>query len=54
MVNSISSKKFIQLAPKGLSLDEFKAKITWRYDCEIPLLQLERKNPSHRNFLLIN
>ena len=26
-----------KLAPKDLSLDEFKAKISWRYDFEKPL-----------------
>ena len=26
-----------KLAPKDLSLDEFKAKISWRYDLEKPL-----------------
>ena len=42
-----------KLAPKDLSLDEFKAKISWRYDFENPLLQLVSKYPSYRNNLLI-
>ena len=29
-------KKKNKLAPKDLSLDEFKAKISWRYDFEKP------------------
>ena len=43
-----------KLAPKDLSLDEFKAKISWRYDFENPLLQLVSKYPSYWNNLLIS
>ena len=43
-----------KLAPEDLSLDEFKAKISWRYDSKNPLLQLVCKNPTYRNNLLIN
>ena len=41
-----------KLAPKDLSLDEFKAKISWRYDFETPP-QLVTRYPSYRNNLLI-
>ena len=41
-----------KLAPKDLSLDEFKAKISWRYDFETPP-QLVSRYPSYRNNLLI-
>ena len=46
-----------KLAAKDLSLDEFKAKVSWSYDFEKPLPSITAvasKNPTYRNNLLIN
>ena len=46
-----------KLAPKDLSLDEFKAKVSWSYDFEKPLPSITAvasQNPTYRNNLLIN
>ena len=43
-----------KLAPKDLTLDEFKAKISWGMISKNPLLQFVSKNPTYRNTLLIN
>ena len=42
-----------KLAPQDLSLDEFKDKISWRYDFEKPFSSIS-KNSTYRNNLLIN
>ena len=36
VIKSFAQFKQSKLAPKDLSLDEFKAKISWRYDFEKP------------------
>ena len=42
-----------KLAPKDLTLDEFKAKISWGMISKNPLLQFVSKNPTYRNTLYV-
>ena len=42
-----------KLAPKDLTLDEFKAKISWGMISKNPLLQFVSKNPTYRKTLYV-